>query len=64
MMGKLGLAGATFAVLTFSIGNQFTAHLHAADIGQRARVLITEDIDESKLVRLRGNTRPVTLIQA
>jgi len=57
-MGKLGLAGATFAVLTFIVGNQFTAHLHAADIGQRARVLITEDIDESKLVRLRGNTRP------
>ena len=57
-MRKLGLAGAAVAVLTFVIANQFTAHVRAANIGQRARILITENIDERKLVTLRGNTRP------
>jgi pro-kumamolisin-like protein len=58
ILRKLGLASAAFAILTFAAANKFTAHPHAADIGQRARILITEDIDESKLVTLRGNTRP------
>jgi subtilase family serine protease len=58
MMRKLGLAGAAFAVLTFVFANQFSTHLSAKAIGQRARILITEKIDEHKLVTLWGNTRP------
>jgi len=57
-MRKLGLAGAAFALLTFVIADQSKAHLRPGVIGQRARILITEKIDESKRVTLRGNTRP------
>ncbi len=58
MMRKLGLAGAALSVAAFLLISQFSARLGARDIGQRARILITEPIDESKLVTLRGNTRP------
>ncbi|MFZ3245294.1 MAG: hypothetical protein WA185_09480, partial [Candidatus Acidiferrales bacterium] len=58
MMRKLGLAGATLAVVAFLLSIQFSPRLGARDIGQRARILITQPIDESKLVTLRGNTRP------
>ncbi|MFZ3363572.1 MAG: protease pro-enzyme activation domain-containing protein, partial [Candidatus Acidiferrales bacterium] len=58
MMRKLGLAGATLAVVAFLLTSQFSPRLGARNIGQRARILITEPIDESKLVTLRGNTRP------
>jgi subtilase family serine protease len=62
MMRTLGLAAAF--VLAFATANQFTAHLYAADIGQHTRILITERIDESKLVTLHGNTRPEALASA
>ena len=57
-MRKPGLALAVLAVLAFLIVNKSTAHPHTGGIGQRARILITEKIDENKLVTLRGNTRP------
>jgi len=60
-MRKLGLAGTALAVLTTLFATQFTAHSRAWDIGQRARILLTEKIDENKLVTLRGNTRPEAL---
>lgn len=57
-MRKLALTAAALAVLTFLIAVAFAAHLHAADIGSRARTLITGNIDDNNLVTLRGNTRP------
>jgi len=57
-MRKLGLFGAALAIFTFVFVHQFSAHMRHGDIGQRARILITEKIDENKLVPLRGNTRP------
>lgn len=57
-MRKLGVSGAAFAVLIFLFAHQFSAHIRQGDLGQRARILITEKIDETKLVTLRGNTRP------
>lgn len=57
-MRKLGLAGAALAVVALLLTSQFFARIGARGIGQRARILITEPIDESKLVTLRGNTRP------
>ena len=61
ILQKMGLAGAAFAAITFASASQITQHHQARDIGQRARVLITETIDENKLVTLRGNTRPEAL---
>lgn len=58
MLQKLGLAGAAFSVLTFAAANRIAAHLHSADHRQHARILTVENIDEEKLVTLRGNTRP------
>jgi len=55
MIGRLGLAGAAFAVLPFAL---------AAQVGERAHRLIRERIDDRKLVMLRGNTRPEALVPA
>jgi Pro-kumamolisin, activation domain len=57
MMRRLGLA---LVVLPLALATQATA-LDAAEIGERARILITEKIDDGKLVALRGNTRPEAL---
>ena len=58
ILRTLGVAGTAFAAFAFVAANKFAAHPHAAEIGRRARNLITEDIDERKLVTLHGNTRP------
>jgi hypothetical protein len=60
LIRRPGLAGAALAVLACAFANQFTA-LAAAETGQRARILITENIDDRRLVTLRGNTRPEAL---
>ncbi len=57
-MRKLAVSGAAFAILTLAFVHQFSAHIRQGDIGQRARILITEKIDENRFVTLRGNTRP------
>ena len=56
MIRKLGLA---FAVLVLSLGfsSRFLSRVLAPDAGQQP-TLITERIDETKLVTLVGNTRP------
>ena len=58
MRRKLAVSGAAFAILTLVFVHQFSAHIRQGDIGQRARILITEKIDENRFVTLRGNTRP------
>ena len=60
MIRRLGLAGAAFAVLPFALANRLTT-LPAAQMGQRARPLIRENIGDRNLVTLRGNTRPEAL---
>ena len=58
VLRTLRIAGTTFAALTFLAAHRFSPHPDAADIGQRARILITQEIDEQRLVTLHGNTRP------
>jgi len=52
------MAGTAFAALTFAAASKFSPRSHVADIEHRPRIVITEDIDEQKLVTLHGNTRP------
>ncbi|HEV1993835.1 MAG TPA: protease pro-enzyme activation domain-containing protein, partial [Candidatus Acidoferrum sp.] len=57
MIRKLGIAAFSAGVLAFA----FSAHLaygQAVDTGWQTRALITQNIDESKRVVLRGNTHP------
>jgi subtilase family serine protease len=58
ILRTLGLASTAFAALTFAAASKFPPHAHVADIEHGARILITEDIDEHRLVALHGNTRP------
>ena len=58
ILRTLGVAGIAFAALTFVAADRFTIHPRTADIGQRARILLTKGIDDDKLVTLHGNTRP------
>jgi subtilase family serine protease len=53
-MRKLG-AALTAVVITLLIGARFSARVHGAP---DQHLLITQAIDESKLIRLAGNTRP------
>jgi subtilase family serine protease len=46
-------------VLAFVASFNFSSHIEAAvNAGQRTRALITQEIDESRLLTLKGNTRP------
>jgi subtilase family serine protease len=57
VMRRLGLG---LVLITLTLATRATT-LDAAEIGERARILITQKIDERKLVTLRGNTRPEAL---
>ena len=47
-----------FAVILALACTSQVAHTESTQSGRRARVLITQNIDEAKLVMLRGNVRP------
>ena len=47
-----------FAVILALACTSQVAHTEGTQSGRRARVLITQNIDEAKLVMLRGNVRP------
>jgi len=56
---KVGFARFSVAVLAFVASFNFSSHIEAAvNAGQRTRALITQEIDESRLLTLKGNTRP------
>src|SRR5437667_8021 len=57
MLRKLGFASFAAAFLSIAFG-LLTAHAQTIQSGRHTRVLITQKIDEGKLVTLRGNTRP------
>ena len=57
MLRKPGFASIAAAVLSIAFSLQ-TAHAQTIQSGRHTRVLITQTIDERKLVTLRGNTRP------
>jgi hypothetical protein len=57
MNKKLGSTAAVVAVVALALTHKQISRLWAADEGARARILITEPIDEAKLITLRGNTR-------
>src|SRR5947209_5276589 len=57
MLRKPGFASIAAAVLSIAFRLQ-TAHAQTIQSGRHTRVLITQTIDERKLVTLRGNTRP------
>ena len=54
---KPRFACALAVILTLAWTSQ-VAHAESLQSGRRARVLITQNIDEAKLVTLRGNVRP------
>ena len=58
MKRKLAFIAAAVIFVALAFTHKQISRLHAADAGERARILITEQIDESKLITLRGNTRP------
>ena len=59
MFRKVGFARFSVAVLAFVASFNFSSHIEAAvNAGQRTRALITQEIDESRLLTLKGNTRP------
>ena len=59
MLRKSGFASFSVAVLAFVFSFNFASYIEAAvNAGQRTRALITQEIDESRLVTLKGNTRP------
>jgi len=57
MFRKLGLAFFSVGVLASVFTFQF-AYAQAVDTGRYTRPLVTQNIDEGKLVTLKGNTRP------
>src|SRR6266699_2318957 len=57
MLRKPGFASIAAAVLSIAFCLQ-TAHAQTVQSGRHTRVLITQKIDEGKLVTLRGNMRP------
>jgi subtilase family serine protease len=56
---KIGFASFSASVLALAFSLYFAPSTQAAvNTGQRTRALITQEIDESRLVTLKGNTRP------
>ena len=59
MFKKLGFPSFSVALLTFAFTLSFASYLRAAvDTGLHPRALITKEVDETRLVTLKGNTRP------
>jgi subtilase family serine protease len=56
---KVGFASFSVAVLACVASFSFASYIKAAvNAGQRTRALITQEVDESRLITLKGNTRP------
>jgi subtilase family serine protease len=56
---KIGFASFSASVLALAFSFNFASSTQGAvNTGQRTRALITQEIDESRLVTLKGNTRP------
>jgi subtilase family serine protease len=59
MMRKFWFVAVLIALVALTVAFMRVSHVSAADDeGQGARILITQPIDESRLVTLVGNTRP------
>ena len=59
MFRKIGFTSFSASVLAFAFSFNFASSIQGAvNTGQRTRALITQEIDESRLVTLKGNTRP------
>ena len=59
MFRKIGFPSFSAGVLAFALCFNFASTIQGAvNTGQRTRALITQEIDESRLVTLKGNTRP------
>jgi hypothetical protein len=58
MKKELGLAAVALALVALVVTHEQISRLWAAEEGARARILITDPIDEGRLITLRGNTRP------
>jgi subtilase family serine protease len=59
MLRRIGFASFSVAMLAFVASFNFASPIEAAiNAGQPRRALITQEIDESRLVTLKGNTRP------
>jgi subtilase family serine protease len=59
MFRKIGFASFSVSILAFVFSFNFASHVEAAvNAGQPKRALITQEIDESRPVTLKGNTRP------
>ncbi len=55
----MGFASFSASLLAFAFSLSFASSIQGAvNTGQRTRALITQEIDESRLVTLKGNTRP------
>jgi len=57
MRTKPRFACALAVILALGCTSQ-VAHTESTQSGRRARVLVTQNIDEARLVTLRGNVRP------
>ena len=58
MFRKIGFASFSVSVLAFAFTFNFASSIRGAvNTGQRTRALITQEIDESRPVTLKGNTR-------
>src|SRR5208282_6542952 len=58
MIWKLGLAALVLAGLALVLAHKGVPRVWAGTGSEGKSVLITAAIDESRLIRLRGNTRP------
>ena len=59
MFRRFGFPSFSISVLAFVFSFNFAFPIEAAvNAGQRTRALITQEIDESRLVTLKGNMRP------
>jgi len=59
MFKRLGFPSFSVTLLTFAFTLSFASYLRAAvDTGLHTRALITQEVDETRLVMLKGNTRP------
>jgi subtilase family serine protease len=55
---RIGFASFSASVLAFALSFNFASSTQGAvNTGQRTRALITQEVDESRLVTLKGNTR-------
>jgi hypothetical protein len=64
MSRRLGFAAAVLVVVALAVTYRQISRLWAAGQEGSAPVLITEAIDETKLITLRGNTRPEARVAA